>query len=493
MILKKDLVARDSNLKDLCKKDPILSTWSAKELNALKPYSEILYKLLTLETKASYSISRLCDNNSLLYDSSNNKILDSIKFAPLHPAPAHLDKILESTPNQCGLQGVRVQNSENLESKTTCHVERSETSKILESYPNGRVQDIGVQNSENLESKTTCHVDLERSEREISNTDSINTESKQSPNSKINTNKDFSLFTKAQNDKHLDSNSYHVEHSEISKNLESKNHTKEAFSLYFHNAKYNEFQTLQDLALDLKPWRKGPFCLYGAENNTQFFIDSEWQSNKKMKLILQALDIIGYNLKNKVVLDVGCNNGYYMFDLALRGVKHISGIDPIAIFFLQFYFIHKLTNISHCTFRLLGVQDVIMLNAKYDLILCLGVLYHRKEPLQTLKQLKSILAPNGILLLETLILQDKAATCLCPYPTYAKMPNVFYIFSPQALQNLALHAGFKSCEILSYSYTDNTEQRSTDFIDKKSLGDYLTPTQTIEGYPPACRGIFVLS
>ena len=427
MILKKDLAARDSNLKDLCKKDSILSTWSEKELNALKPYSEILYKLLTLETKASYSISRLCDNNSLLYNSSNNKILESI-------------------PNQGGLRGLG-RNVWNLEFNN-CHVGCSEISKILESYPNGRVQDIGVQNSENLESKTTCH----------------------------------------------------VERSETSKNLESKNHnqnstnhTKEALSLYFHNISSNEFQTLQDLALDLKPWRKGPFCLYGAENNTQFFIDSEWQSNKKMKLILQALDTIGYNLKDKVVLDVGCNNGYYMFDLALRGVKHISGIDPIAIFFLQFYFIHKLTNISHCTFRLLGVQDVIMLNTKYDLILCLGVLYHRKEPLQTLKQLKSILAPNGILLLETLILQDSNATCLCPYPTYAKMPNVFYIFSPQALQNLALHAGFKSCEILSYSYTDNTEQRSTDFIDKKSLGDYLTPTQTIEGYPPACRGIFVLS
>ena len=427
MILKKDLAARDSNLKDLCKKDSILSTWSERELNALKPYSEILYKLLTLETKASYSISRLCDNNSLLYDSSNNKILDSIKFAPLHPAPAHLDKNLESTPNQGGLQGAGVQNNKNLESKTACHVERSETSK-------------------NLESKN------------------------HNPN-----------LTQI------------LESTNLTKNTESKNHTKEALSLYFHNISSNEFQTLQDLALDLKPWRKGPFCLYGAENNTQFYIDSEWQSNKKMKLILQALDTIGYNLKDKVVLDVGCNNGYYMFDLALRGVKHISGIDPIAIFFLQFYFIHKLTNISHCTFRLLGVQDVLQLNTKYDLILCLGVLYHRKEPLQTLKQLKSILAPNGILLLETLILQDSNATCLCPYPTYAKMPNVFYIFSPQALQNLALHAGFKSCEILSYSYTDNTEQRSTDFIDKKSLGDYLTPTQTIEGYPPACRGIFVLS
>ena len=442
MILKKDLAARDSNLKDLCKKDPILSTWSERELNALKPYSEVLYKLLTLETKASYSISRLCDNNSLLYDSSNNKILESV-------------------PNQGGLRGLG-RNVWNLEFNN-CHIERSETSKIIESYPNGRLHGIGVQNSENLESKTACHI--ERSE--------------------------ISKNLKSKN--HNPNLTQILESTDLTKNTESKNPTKEALSLYFHNISSNEFQTLQDLALDLKPWRKGPFCLYGAENNTQFFIDSEWQSNKKMKLILQALDTIGYNLKDKVVLDVGCNNGYYMFDLALRGVKHISGIDPIAIFFLQFYFIHKLTNISHCTFRLLGVQDVLQLNTKYDLILCLGVLYHRKEPLQTLKQLKSILAPNGILLLETLILQDKAATCLCPYPTYAKMPNVFYIFSPQALQNLALHAGFKSCEILSYSYTDNTEQRSTDFIDKKSLGDYLTPTQTIEGYPPACRGIFVLS
>ena len=360
--MKQDLITQD-----LCRKDSILSTWSKAELNAIKPYSEILYKLLTLEIKATYSISRLHNNDNSLYNTSNKNL---------------------TYTNEC-----------------------------------------------------------------------------------------------VYFDKKLDSN-------KNSKNLES---TKEAFSLYFHNATYNEFKALQDLVLDLKPWRKGPFCLYHVDSSSQFYIDSEWQSNKKMKLILKALDTIGHNLKDKVVLDVGCNNGYYMFDLALRGVKHITGIDPIAIFFLQFYFFYKLSNISHCAFRLLGVQDVAKLNAKYDLILCLGVLYHRKEPLQTLKQLKSILVQNGIVLLETLILQDSNATCLCPYPTYAKMPNVFYIFSPQALQNLALHAGFKSCEILSYSYTDNTEQRSTDFINKKSLGDHLTLTQTIEGYPPACRGIFVLS
>lgn len=285
--------------------------------------------------------------------------------------------------------------------------------------------------------------------------------------------------------------------------------TKDAFSLYFYtsNTKSSialqemDIELLKNLAFELKPWRKGPFCFYFLPHNNvdisakimQFYIDSEWQSNKKMQLILQSLKKINHSLQDKVVLDVGCNNGYYMFDLALRGVKHIIGIDPIAIFFLQFYFIYKLTNISNCTFRLLGIQDVAKLNSKYDLILCLGVLYHRKEPLQALRQLKSVLNPNGVVLLETLIIQSDMPTCLCPYPTYAKMSNVFYIFSPKALENLALHAGFKTCEFLSFSYTDNNEQRTTDFINTQSLGDFLSYKQTIEGYPPACRGIFMLS
>lgn len=301
--------------------------------------------------------------------------------------------------------------------------------------------------------------------------------------------------------KPLSQNQYEV----IQKNMQMQ--TKEAFSLYFYTQDskqasfaIQEIETIKALTFELKPWRKGPFYFRflsdSSANNTQareFYIDSEWQSNKKMGLILQALNKIKYSLQDKVVLDVGCNNGYYMFDLALRGVKHIIGIDPIAIFFLQFYFIYKLARIPNCSFRLLGIQDISKLCAKYDLILCLGVLYHRKEPLQTLRQLKSVLQPNGIVLLETLIIQSDMPTCLCPYPTYAKMSNVFYIFSPQSLQNLALHAGFKTCELISYSYTDNSEQRTTDFIQNQSLGDFLSHTQTTEGYPPACRGIFVLS
>lgn len=298
----------------------------------------------------------------------------------------------------------------------------------------------------------------------------------------------------------LKDNDTKAQHNLIQNN---KMQAKEAFSLYFHihnKTHLQDIEALKALTFELKPWRKGPFCFYFLPMNdgamksvTEFYIDSEWQSNKKMRLILEALHKINCCLQDKIVLDVGCNNGYYMFDLALRGVRHITGIDPIAIFFLQFFFIYKLSMIKNCSFRLLGVQDVIKLYEKYDIILCLGVLYHRKEPLQTLRQLKSVLKPNGIVLLETLIIQSDLPTCLCPYPTYAKMSNVFYIFSPQALQNLALHAGFRTCELIGFSYTDNNEQRTTDFIDNKSLGDFLSCKQTIEGYPPTCRGIFALS
>ncbi len=295
----------------------------------------------------------------------------------------------------------------------------------------------------------------------------------------------------------------------ISENIDlMENNNKEAFTLLFCSSNYKnldskyilsneDIQHIKDIALELRPWRKGPFYLRfmqdSIKSSDEFYIDSEWQSNIKMKLILDALKQINYDLDNKEVLDVGCNNGYYMFDLALRGIKNITGIDPIAIFFLQFYFIYKLTNINNCFYRILGVQNIHKLNKKFDLVLCMGVLYHRKEPLSTLKQLRQSIKIGGMLLLETLILNDDKEICLCPYPTYAKMPNVYYIFSPKALSNLAFHAGFKTCELISFSYTDNKEQHTTDFIYSKSLGDFLHADSTIDGYPPACRGIFILS
>jgi tRNA (mo5U34)-methyltransferase len=55
-------------------------------------------------------------------------------------------------------------------------------------------------------------------------------------------------------------------------------------------------------ALALRPWRKGPFKLF------DIFIDSEWKSFLKYNLLKKHI-----SLKDKIVADIGCNNGYYLF------------------------------------------------------------------------------------------------------------------------------------------------------------------------------------
>ena len=51
------------------------------------------------------------------------------------------------------------------------------------------------------------------------------------------------------------------------------------------------------------PWRKGPFSVFGID------IDAEWRSERKWNRLRDRLP----NLSDKVVADIGCNNGYYMF------------------------------------------------------------------------------------------------------------------------------------------------------------------------------------
>ncbi|PAF43107.1 tRNA 5-methoxyuridine(34)/uridine 5-oxyacetic acid(34) synthase CmoB [Helicobacter sp. 11S02629-2] len=240
-------------------------------------------------------------------------------------------------------------------------------------------------------------------------------------------------------------------------------------------------QEVKDYILALKPWRKGPFYL------EEYFIDSEWQSFIKLKALLKTLASLGIDLKQSDIIDIGANNAYYAFELALKGAQSITCLDPSGRFYKQFEFINKLANFTNINYRLLGIEDAYLLKKSFDLVLCLGVLYHRKDPLNTLKELHSLTKKDGTLILETLIINQKAPLSYTPYPSYAGMKNVYFLHSPSALSNLSLHAGFKSCDLVHKSYTTSKEQRSTEFIDSKSLGDSIESIR-----PKVLRAIFAL-
>ena len=235
------------------------------------------------------------------------------------------------------------------------------------------------------------------------------------------------------------------------------------------------------LAMDLRSWRKGPFGI------DDIFIDSEWKSFVKYNLLEPHL-----NLEGKTVGDIGCNNGYYMFRMLKQKPKRLIGFDPGVISYLQFEFIDRFID-SSIRYELLGVEHLPEYGEKFDTLFCLGVLYHRSDPIKTLKELKGALNSGGELFLDTMYIEGGEDLVLSPKNAYSKIPNIYFVPTVSALMNWCERANFKDVEILATKPTDSDEQRKTEWSLGQSLGDFLDPADpglTIEGYP-APRRIYV--
>ena len=240
---------------------------------------------------------------------------------------------------------------------------------------------------------------------------------------------------------------------------------------------FDEVQ-LYETAKLLMPWRKGPFAI------GETFIDTEWKSNIKYNLLRKH-----FNLKDKRVADIGCNNGYYMFRMLEDEPKQLVGFDPSPIYKMQFDFINHFVK-SDIVYELLGVEHVEFYEEKFDTIFCLGVLYHRSDPVMMLKQLFKGLDKKGEVILDTFYIDGEEEMALCPEGSYSKIPNIYFVPTIKALKNWCLRAGFDSFEVLETNITDANEQRKTEWIEGQSLEDFLDPedsSKTVEGYPAPQR------
>lgn len=237
---------------------------------------------------------------------------------------------------------------------------------------------------------------------------------------------------------------------------------------------------LEVLLLDLKPWRKGPFNICGIE------VQSEWDSAIKFNIIAPHLSVEG-----KVVADIGCNNGYYAFRLLPLRPSKIVGFEPSAHCKAQFDLIDSFIQ-SEIRFEMLGVEDLADYDCKFDCILCLGVIYHRTNPIDCLKIIRGALNPRGELIIDTLIIEGEGEIVLSPL-SYAKMKNVYFIPSISAFKNWLVRAGFREIELLCVKKTTSDEQRKTAWSGGESLENFLDKddkNKTIEGYSAPIRAYF---
>jgi tRNA (mo5U34)-methyltransferase len=235
---------------------------------------------------------------------------------------------------------------------------------------------------------------------------------------------------------------------------------------------------IKEVAKMMMPWRKGPFEVCGT------FIDTEWKSNLKYNLLRKH-----FNLKDKKVADIGCNNGYYLFRMQEDAPKKLVGFDPSALYKTQFDFINHFVK-SEIVYELLGVEHLEFYEEKFDTVFCLGVLYHRSDPVMMLKSLYKGLEKEGEVFLDTFYIEGEGEFALCPESTYSKIPNIYFVPTIKALRNWCKRAGFSGFEVLETSVTTTEEQRKTEWIEGQSLEDFLDPndpSKTIEGYPAPKR------
>lgn len=229
------------------------------------------------------------------------------------------------------------------------------------------------------------------------------------------------------------------------------------------------------------PWRKGPW-LFG-----ELTIDTEWRSDWKWARLQPHLN----PLSGKRVLDVGCGNGYFGGRLLEAGAWGVIGIDPTLLYCMQNFAVAAIKGTANNWVLPLTLEEV-PLRSCFDTVLSMGVIYHRKDPLDHVHRLFECTLSGGEVVLESLIVD--AHQNLHPSDRYARMRNIHVIPTTAQMINWLTQVGFVDARVVDITPTSLEEQRSTDWMRFESLPEALDPqdpSRTVEGHPAPVRAIVI--
>jgi hypothetical protein len=159
---------------------------------------------------------------------------------------------------------------------------------------------------------------------------------------------------------------------------------------------------------------------------------------------------------------------------------------------LQFELLRRLLPTLPATVLPLGFEALPSHPRGFDTVFSMGLLYHRKSPLDHLRRLGGCLTEVGQLVLETLVVEPGFGPVFQPRGRYANMGNVWSIPSIPELLRWLDQVGFAEARVTDVSVTSVAEQRTTRWSSTHSLREALDPndvTKTIEGYPAPRRAM----
>jgi tRNA (mo5U34)-methyltransferase len=158
------------------------------------------------------------------------------------------------------------------------------------------------------------------------------------------------------------------------------------------------------------------------------------------------------------VLDIGCAEGFFSFEVERRGAREVIGIDSFSDSVRRFNIVKEARQ-SNATAFLMNVYDLEPKRlGTFDLVLFYGVFYHLKHPQHALERIRSIC--TGTLLFQTHTFEDPSVREIPVGRFYPHgMPSgpqgehfdvtVFWLFNQTCCVAMLDHVGFTELEILS--------------------------------------------
>ena len=132
-------------------------------------------------------------------------------------------------------------------------------------------------------------------------------------------------------------------------------------------------------------------------------------------------DALPADLTGKTVLDIGCNAGFYSFEMKRRGAARVVGIDSEPLYTAQARFAADVLGLD-VNIRDMGVFDVAKLGERFDLVIFMGVLYHLRHPLLALDLIHEHVAGDMLLFQSLTRGVDRADPVEPDYDFFAPSP-----------------------------------------------------------------------
>lgn len=158
--------------------------------------------------------------------------------------------------------------------------------------------------------------------------------------------------------------------------------------------------------------------------------------------------------ENKTILDIGCNAGGNLIELSKFNPKNLTGIDYSSFYIKQCEYMLNLKNIKNYkvfNYKFCDEYDYKKYEndlGKFDVIFCLGVIYHCKK--KTVQDILNYLYNNG----KKIIMSSQTFNS-------SGRPNVDWDVSVESIKKMVYDAGFSSIITLILTQQNDSSNGKT--------------------------------